>query len=78
MAQSVASPVVQREEALRIARLDAEKAYRDLSQYRVLITLEQDGWHVVYELLNPNQQGGGPSYVINATTGAVVAKKYSQ
>ena len=78
MAESRSSPVIQREEALKIARADAEKAYRDLSHYRVSITLEDDGWHVAYELRNPNQQGGGPRYVINAVTGAVIAKKYYQ
>jgi hypothetical protein len=78
MAESRSSPVIQREEALKIARADAEKAYGELSPNRVLITLESDGWHVAYELRNPNQQGGGPQYVINAATGAVIAKKYSQ
>jgi hypothetical protein len=31
------------DEALRIARLDAEKAYRDLSAFRVFVALDHDG-----------------------------------
>jgi hypothetical protein len=69
---------VSSDEALRVARLDAEKAYRDLSPYRVTIVLETDGWHIDYELKNPNAQGGGPHYLIDATSGAILAKKYAQ
>jgi hypothetical protein len=62
------------DEALKVARLDAEKAYRDLSPYRIAISLESDGWHVEYWLKDPRMQGGGPHYVIDATTGAFVSK----
>ena len=48
-----------RDEALRIARLDAEKAYRDLSPYRVLVELDEAGWHIDYELKNQQASGGG-------------------
>lgn len=64
--------------ALRIARLDAERAYRDLSPYRVLLQLDEDGWHVDYELKNRQAQGGGAHYVIDALTGAIRFKKYEQ
>ena len=66
------------EEALRTARLDAEKVYRDLSAYRVQIAQEPDGWHVDYELKNKESQGGGPHYVIDATHGTILKKKYEQ
>jgi hypothetical protein len=66
------------DEALRIARLDGEKAYRDLSPYRIQISLEPDGWHIVYEFKNPQVQGGGPQYLIDAVTGAILSKKYYQ
>lgn len=66
------------DEALKIARLDAEKVYRELSSYRVFVELEQDGWHVNYELKNRQTQGGGAHYVIDAHSGAICNKKYEQ
>jgi hypothetical protein len=66
------------DEALRIARGDAESVYPDLSTYRIEITLEGDGWHIAYELKDPTLNGGGPHYVIDAATGAIVSKKYYQ
>ncbi len=66
------------DEVLRIARLDAERAYRDLSPYRITLTLESDGWHVDYLLKNPNLNGGGPHYVIDANSGAIISKRYEQ
>jgi hypothetical protein len=66
------------DQALQVARLDAEKAYRDLSPYRIQITLEQDGWHIDYELKNPKLHGGGPHYLIDPDTGAILWKKYEQ
>lgn len=71
-------PVLASDEALRIARSDAERVYRELHLFRIEITLEADGWHIDYELKNPNLNGGGPHYVIDATTGAIVSKKYYQ
>jgi hypothetical protein len=66
------------DEALRIARLEAEKAYRDLSGYRATVALEADGWHVDYELKNPNLNGGGPHFVIDPTDGRILWKLYEQ
>jgi hypothetical protein len=67
------------DEALRIARLDAEAAYRDgLDHHRIDITLEQDGWHVDYELNLPGWHGGGPHYLIDPATGQIVSKRYEQ
>lgn len=66
------------DEALRVARADAEKVYRELQHYRIEITFDADGWHIDYELRDPEEQGGGPHYVIDASTGAIVSKKYYQ
>ena len=66
------------DQALRIARTDAESAYRDLSIYRIAISLEGNGWLVDYELKNLELQGGGPHYVIDARTGAILSKRYDQ
>jgi hypothetical protein len=41
---------VSRDQALTIAKEDAEKAYVDLKPYRVTIKREADGWHVDYRL----------------------------
>jgi hypothetical protein len=72
------TPIIPGDQALTIARADAVKAYHDLSSYRIQLVLEADGWHVDYELKDPHLKGGGPHYVIDATTGAIVAKKYEQ
>jgi hypothetical protein len=66
------------DEALRTARLDAERAYRDLSPFYVRVELEDDGWHVDYELKNQRSHGGGPHYVIDAQTKAILTKRYEQ
>ncbi|MGE0822562.1 MAG: PepSY domain-containing protein [Candidatus Binatia bacterium] len=69
---------ISRDQVLQIARDDAEKAYRDLSAYRVDAKLEPDGWHVDYELKNPHANGGGPHYIIDPVSGKILRKKYQQ
>jgi hypothetical protein len=71
-------PQLSADAALRIARLDAEKRYRDLSQCRIAIVLEDNQWRIDYEMRNPNVQGGGPHYLIDALTGAILSKRYAQ
>jgi hypothetical protein len=66
------------DEILRIARLDAERAYRDLSRYSIRISEQPDGWYVDYELVDERARGGGPHYVIHPITGEIVAKRYDQ
>jgi hypothetical protein len=66
------------DQALQVARLDAEKAYGDLSPYRVTLVLEDDGWHVDYDLKNPAWNGGGPHYRIDPISGAILWKRYDQ
>ena len=66
------------DEVLRIARLDAEAAYRDLTRYTIRIARGSDGWHVDYELTDPSANGGGPHYVIDPGNGAIVTKRYEQ
>jgi hypothetical protein len=66
------------DEALRIARLEAEGAYRDLSPFRIALSLEDDGWHVDYELKNPQMNGGGPHFLIDRATGQILWKRYDQ
>jgi hypothetical protein len=66
------------DQALTIAQADASPVYRDLSPYRIQLVLEADGWHVDYELKDPKLKGGGPHYVIDADTGAILTKRYDQ
>lgn len=66
------------DQALAIAQTDAARAYRDLTHYRIQLLLEGDGWHVNYELTNPKLKGGGPHYVIDARSGAILSKCYEQ
>jgi uncharacterized membrane protein YkoI len=75
---TVQTPTLSVEEALRIARTDAERTYRELHLYRIEIAFEPDGWHIDYELKDDASQGGGPHYVIDATTGAIVSRKLYQ
>jgi hypothetical protein len=72
------TPMIAGDQALGIAQADAMKAYRDLSVYRIQLVLESDGWHIDFELKDPNLKGGGPHYVIDASTGVIVSKKYEQ
>lgn len=71
-------PRIQCDDALKIARVDAGKAYRDLSPFRIEMSLEADGWHIDFELKNARVHGGGPHYVIDAQTGVIVIKRYEQ
>jgi hypothetical protein len=63
------------DQALAIAEADATKVYRDLTAYRIELVLQDDAWHVDYELRDAKQKGGGPHYVIDAATGAIRSKR---
>ena len=76
--RSEKQPLIASDQALLIARLDAEKRYRDLTCYRILVALESDGWHVDYELKDANLNGGGAHYILDAMTGVIVSKSYEQ
>lgn len=76
--QQTGSPRVSCHRALQLAQADAEQAYRDLSAYRIIVVLEEDGWHVDYELAKPLMAGGGPHYIIDAVNGTILKKRYEQ
>ncbi len=65
-------------EILQIAHEDAASAYRDLSPFRITLTLKENGWHVDYDLTQPGVAGGGPHYVIDPENGAILWKVYEQ
>ncbi len=66
------------DQVLAIAQADAARVYLDLTLYRIQLVLEDDDWHVDYELKNPRLKGGGPHYIIDAHTGDVISKRYEQ
>lgn len=76
--QAITGHLLTCDEALAIARRDAELVYRDLSGFRIIVEPRADGWHVDYELQDSRHKGGGPHYVIDKTTGAIVSKRYEQ
>ena len=72
------APQLSRDDALRIAEADALRAYGDLSIYRVEVAETVRGWEVQYRIDRPRMAGGGPSYLIDPATGAIVWKRYCQ
>jgi hypothetical protein len=75
---TASAPVVRGDQALRIANADANQVYRDLSIYAIRLVLEEDGWHIDYELKDPRRKGGGPHYIIHPLTGVILSKRYTQ
>jgi hypothetical protein len=65
-------------DVLRIAHQDAQTVYRDLSGYKITLLACPDGWHVDYDLTDPLSAGGGPHYVIDPQTGAILGRRYEQ
>ncbi len=78
MATTITPPPVSAARALAVAEADALRAYRDLSAYRIQVALEADGWHIDYQLTDLRRKGGGPHYVIDASSGAIRTKRYEQ
>lgn len=70
--------MVGKDEALKIAERDASENYRDLTVYEVRAVLDGDEWRVDYELKGPHSKGGGPHYVISASTGEILERMYEQ
>ena len=69
---------VSQHQAMKVARTDAQRLDRDLSIYRISVSLEADGWQIDYELKEDNRQGGGPHYLIEAQSGEILSKRYEQ
>ena len=75
---ALTKPAISRQQAIAIAEADALPVYGDLDNLTLEVALHDDGWHVDYWVRRPRVAGGGPHYVIDANTGAIVSKKYSQ
>jgi hypothetical protein len=52
-------PLIPGDRALAIAQADPARAYADLSDYRIQLAMEDDGWHVDYELKETRLEGAG-------------------
>lgn len=78
MTSATTDPTVSSADAHAIALADAARVYRHVGDFRVEVVLEADGWHVDYWLRNPDMCGGGPHYIIDATTGSILYKRYDQ
>jgi hypothetical protein len=72
------APQLTADEVLRIARVDADQVYRDLSRFSIRMAREADGWHVDFDLKDPAARGGGPHYIIDSESGVIVKKRYEQ
>ena len=70
--------MIRAEEALAAAQSDAKRFYGDLTAYRVTLALEDDGWHVDYEPKDSRRKGGAPHYIIDASTGMILKRRYEQ
>gem|GEM_PF-5706387 len=69
---------VDRENALKIAQKDAQKAYRDLSVYTIKAKLNRGNWFVDYDLSDPLMVGGGPHYIICSRSGCILMRRFEQ
>ena len=70
--------LIDKEKALQIATDNAGQIYRDLSIYTITAKLENNQWFIDYNINDPTVAGGGPHYIINATTGVIDSFRYEQ
>ncbi len=80
MSTTVAAPTVSRQQAIAVAEADALPMYgaKRLDGLMLCAVLHEDGWHIEYRQWRFRHTGGGPHYVIDATTGSIVTKHYYQ
>lgn len=67
-----------KDEAITVARQDAQRVYGDLAPYEMLVTEEKDAWRIDFELKDKIANGGGPHYRIEKATGKILWKEYQQ
>src|SRR3954462_6655572 len=80
MSPVVAAPAITLQQAITIAETDAlpMDGAEWLNKLELRAALRDGGSHITYRQWRPRHTGGGPHYVIDATTGAIVSKKYYQ
>ena len=70
--------MISEEQAREIAAAEAGQAYVDLSPYTVTARLDGGSWLVDYDLTDETLLGGGPHFVIDASSGEITARRYEQ
>lgn len=70
--------VVNKEKAIEVSKKDALMVYGDITMYDIKAKLENGNWIIDYILKNEQLVGGGPHYVISATTGEILEYRYEQ
>jgi hypothetical protein len=73
-----ARTTIGRETAIRVAREDATAAYGKLDTYEVKSELVHAGWEIRFVLRDKKVDGGGASYLIDASNGKILRKQYAQ
>lgn len=68
---------IARQEAIEIARADAEEASENLSDCEPVATFDGTNWHVEYRLTT-DVDGGAPEYVIGGESGDILEQTYWQ
>jgi hypothetical protein len=64
--------------ALAIARKDALEDFETLDGYKITVSEDERGWHVVFGPKDPRAHGGGPEYLIDKRTGEILHKVITQ
>jgi hypothetical protein len=76
--QQTAKAPVTKDQAIAIARKDAEGFSRDLTPYEIHVREAKRVWHIDFELKKKGANGGPLHYRISKATGKIVWKQYEQ
>ncbi|MCA1618126.1 MAG: hypothetical protein LC795_02185 [Acidobacteria bacterium] len=68
---------IDKKAAIRITDADAESVYSSVDRFKKTACELPAVWRIIYEL-GDGASGGGPDYVVDKRTGAILYKKYSQ
>ena len=70
--------VLNKDQAINIAKAEVIKEGKAIDKYDVRALEETKGWRVEFELKDRTTMGGGLIYVIDKETGNVLARQVSQ
>ena len=76
--QSKRPTVLNKDQAINIAKAEATKEQKAIDKYDVKALEETKAWRVEFELKDMTTTGGGLAYLIDKETGKIVAKQVSQ
>ena len=69
---------VTKDQAISIARDDAQEAMGKLPEYDIVVTERKDAWWIDFALREKTLNGGGLHYEIDKITGKILHKQYQQ